>query len=140
MTFWERTLCQNIYYDVLDQIKDNLIQRNGGQPLHATLDMQLSEVLKLPLFCSIDDILNYRARITRTEDQTQSDSPQFRDNDDVDDILKVEINQIVFSKLLDIQFDMTSFEIPATQVREIVQKFLNVPDLVDKVNGEIILG
>lgn len=92
MTFWERTLCQNIYYDVLDQIKDNLIQRNGGQPLHATLDMQLSEVLKLPLFCSIDDILNYRARITRTEDQTQSDSPQFRDNDDVDDILKVEIN------------------------------------------------
>lgn len=140
MTFWERTLCQNIYYDVLDQIKDNLIQRNGGQPLHATLDMQLSEVLKLPLFCSIDDILNYRARITRTEDQTQSDSPQFRDNDDVDDILKVEINQIVFSKLLDIQFDMTSFEIPATQVREIVQRFLNVPDLVDKVNGEIILG
>lgn len=138
--FWERTLCQNIYYEVLEQIKNNLIQRNGGQPLKAALDAQLPEVLKIYLFCTIDDCISFKNRITKHEDQTPTDFSQSRSLDDQDGLLNIEISEVIFSKLLQIQFDMTSFDVPVQQVREIVQKFLDVPDLVDPSNTEIILS
>ena len=139
-SFWDRTLCQNIYYEVLEQIKSNLMDQSGGQPLNAALDQQLPEVLKLPMFCTIDDCLNYKSRISKIEDKSPTETPAMRGQGYEDEILIVEVSEIIFSKLLQIQFDMVSFDVPIDKIRTLVKSYLDVPNLVQPGNADIIMS
>ena len=49
-----------------------------------------------------------------------TDESQSRFLKDQDQILNIEISEVIFSKLLQIQFDMTSFDLPVKEVRTIV--------------------
>ena len=46
------------------------------------------------------------------------------------DIEDIQISDIVFSKLTQIQHDMLSFDVPAQQIRQVVSKFMKSSNLI----------
>ena len=133
MLFWERTLCQNIYHEMLDQVKVNLVEK---QIIGSDEDIihQLPQLFDLPIFSSIDDCLSFNRRIDLK-------LRQWREIENPDhilkivashaDVLQVEISLIAFNKVLQIQHDMISFDIPIPQIRALVSQFMQADDFID---------